>query len=71
MGGLSDSMFLVSIQWLKIPMDGLSDSMAQDVNEMTHLNFAVHSDWYGYHILWNSYCIVGIKRGSYSSKAEH
>ena len=52
-------------------MDGLSDSMAQGVNEMTHLNFAVHSDWYGYHILWNSYCIVGIKRGSYSSKAEH
>ena len=27
MDGLSDSMFLVSIQWLKIPMDGLSDSM--------------------------------------------
>ena len=26
MDGLSDSMFVVSIQWLKIPMDGLSDS---------------------------------------------
>ena len=28
MDGLSDSMFLVPIQWLKILMDGFSDSMS-------------------------------------------
>ena len=41
MDGLSESMFLVSIQWLKIPMDGLSfkafgiNLNVQDRNGMT------------------------------------
>ena len=45
----SESMFLASIQWLKIPMDELTtqgrnvfsiNSMSQDTNEWTPLGFA-------------------------------